>query len=221
MLKANTVFRKRPDLTMKDFFKYWRTEHVEAIKRLPGVRRYVQTHPITELNRPFGYDALTQLWVDDISVFKEFGSSGRFDAVIEDENKFVDRESIDLHLTDEHVVLDGDPSAAAVKQVVLLKRKPGLSPEEFQNHWLHTHAPLVGRPDGVIRYTQSHVRLGGYKNGKEPTFDGIGEMWFESLDAMRASRSAPGQDAVRNDSANFIDKEKLRSFLAKEYLMIG
>jgi uncharacterized protein (TIGR02118 family) len=85
MLKANTVFRKRPDLTMGEFLAYWRTHHVEAIKRLPGVRRYVQTHPMTELNRPFGYDALTQIWVDDISVFKEFGSSGRFDAVIEDE----------------------------------------------------------------------------------------------------------------------------------------
>ena len=221
MLKANTVFRKRPDLSFEQFSDYWKNKHPAAIRKLLGVRKYVQTHPVRGLNKEWGYDALTQLWVDDIDVFKEFASSGRFDAVVEDEEKFVDRSSIDLHLTDEHVIIDGDRTQAGIKQVVLVKRKPGMSPEEFQRHWLEVHAPLVGRPAGLIRYAQSHVRLGGYKNGKEPTFDGFGEMWFESIDAMKAARSAPGQDEVRADGQTFTDGSKTKSFLATEVLVIA
>jgi uncharacterized protein (TIGR02118 family) len=221
MLKANTVFRKKSSLTVEEFQKYWRTTHVDAIKNLPNVRRYVQSHPITELNKPFGYDGLTQIWVDDIGVFKEYASSGRFDAVVEDEENFADRSSVDLHLTDEHVILDQTPPADAIKQVILLKRKPGLSPEEFQRHWLHAHAPLVGTPPGLIRYVQSHVRLGAYRNGKEPTWDGFGEMWYASVADMKAARAAPGQEKVKEDAQSFADVGSTRSFLTREYVMIA
>ena len=35
-------------------------------------------------------------------------------------------------------------------------RKPGMSVEDFQAHWLGTHGPIVARIPGIRRYAQCH-----------------------------------------------------------------
>lgn len=220
MLKVCTLFRRKVGASVDEYQTYWRTGHVQHIKALPPVRRYIQNHPFSLSDKWPVYDGLVELWVDDTDALKMMGKSEEFARVIEDEKNFVDRSTIDVILTDENVVLDGERPAGAVKQVVLIKRKPGMSPADFQEYWLNKHAPLVGRPPGLVRYAQSHARLNGYRDGREPTFDGVGTMIFESVDAMMAARKAPGQDKVKEDAANFIDTTKTVSFLTHEHVMI-
>jgi len=221
MLKACTLFFKNPAMDPVEFQTYWRTEHVPHVKRMPNVRRYVQNHPRLDVGKPAPYDGFVELWVDDTAALKQLAASPEYARVVEDEKVFVDRPRIDLTLTEEHVVLDGPVPAGAVKQIVLLKRRPGMTPAEFQDHWLNVHAPLVGRPNGLCRYAQSHTKLSGYRSDREPTWDGFGEMWFVSEEAMRAARQAPGQERVRADGANFVDPDKLKSFLVTEHVMVA
>lgn len=221
MLKCCTLFRRKPGTTVDEYQAYWRTGHVPFIKAMTPVRKYVQNHPFAVGGRAPAYDGLVELWVDDIARLKAMGASPEYAAVVEDEKNFVDRSTIELTLADEQVVLDGAATADSVKQVILLKRKPGMTPAEFQDYWLNRHAPLVGRPPGLIRYVQSHARLSGYRDGREPPWDGIGTMLFASLEAMQQARTAPGQDAVKADAANFADMDRLVSFVTREHVMIA
>ena len=220
MLKICTLFKRKVGATVEEYQSYWRTGHVGHIKALSEVRRYIQNHPFAPNGKWPPYDGLVELWVDDTAALKEMGKSEGFARVIEDEKVFVDRSTIGLVLTDEHVVIEGDRPHKAVKQIVMIKRKPGMSPAEFQDYWLNKHAPLVGNPPGLLRYAQSHARLKGYRDGREPTFDGIATMTYESVEAMKAARHAPGQDKVAADAANFLDASKTVAFLAHEYVWI-
>jgi uncharacterized protein (TIGR02118 family) len=91
-----------------------------------------------------------------------------------------------------------------VKTITFIKRKPGMSVEDFGRYWRTKHAPIVTKLPGLRRYVQCHTIPSGYRNG-EPAYDGVAEVWFDSTDAMRESATTPEFRAVRADEPNFID----------------
>lgn len=93
------------------------------------------------------------------------------------------------------------------KVAVLLKRRPGLSVEEFQEYWRTRHGPLVARCPEVRRYVQSHALLQGYRKG-ELLFDGVSEVWFDSAEAFDAFRKGPAAEERSSDAANFLDRTR-------------
>ena len=117
-----------------------------------------------------------------------------------------------------------------IKLTYCLRRKPGMTVEEFQRYWRETHAPLVeARAEvlGIKRYVQVHTVLPAVnaalqaRNGGSPeAFDGVAELWVESVESMGstdpAARSAI--DAAWREPAqaewllNAVEKSK-----AKEY----
>ena len=116
-----------------------------------------------------------------------------------------------------------------VKLVFCCRRKPELSLEQFQERWLEVHGPLVRRlrvrlPQ-MKRYVQSHTIPGApsellraSRGAKEP-YDGITEVWFDSLDAVGAA-SEEGLVAARQlyeDEAEFIDFANSAVFLTEEH----
>ena len=44
MVKAVAFFKRRGGMAVDEFQGYWRSRHPEVVTRLPGVRRYVQSH---------------------------------------------------------------------------------------------------------------------------------------------------------------------------------
>ena len=78
-----------------------------------------------------------------------------------------------------------------VKIAILMKRRAGLSVEDFQNHLRTRYGPLAARGPGLRRYVQSCALPQGYAKG-DLLFDAIGEMWFDSLKRL------PAQPARRN-----------------------
>jgi len=95
-----------------------------------------------------------------------------------------------------------------IKVIEVVRRRPGMSVEEFQDYWLTTHGPIVAKLPGLQRYVQSHARLGGYRNGDLP-FDGIAEVSFASKDDLAAISSMPEFAAAKADEPNFIDTDSL------------
>lgn len=90
------------------------------------------------------------------------------------------------------------------KLIALLKRKPGMSVDDFQRYWLSQHGPLVSRQSEVRRQVQSHALAQGYRKG-ELLFDGISETWFESAQSYAAYLRGPAASIVLADQANFLD----------------
>lgn len=106
-----------------------------------------------------------------------------------------------------------------VKLVAFFRRKNGLTPEQFQQHWHTNHAELVVRQKGMRRYVQNHTLLSGYERG-EPDYDGVAEAWFDSTEAMKALAPTSEYAAVRADEANFIDPASMGVVLTEEVVIV-
>ncbi|HLS79978.1 MAG TPA: EthD domain-containing protein [Steroidobacter sp.] len=97
-----------------------------------------------------------------------------------------------------------------IKTIAMMKRKPGLSREEFIRHYEEHHAPLGQRLLGFARYVRNYPEP--RPDGTEPPFDVISEFWFESkeaLDRALAINASPQAQVLREDEARFIDMSTL------------
>lgn len=116
-----------------------------------------------------------------------------------------------------------------IKFVMAIRRRADVSPEEFHRYWLEEHGPLARgllEPLGLRRYVQAHTRstdlnaLLASSRGTTEAFDGLAELWFDSLEAMvTAFSSEEGQRAnaaLAEDEARFIDLGRSSILLTEE-----
>jgi EthD domain len=117
-----------------------------------------------------------------------------------------------------------------VKLVLAIRRRKELSEKEFHDYWLTRHAPLVrsfAEAMRASRYVQSHTVSedvgAAFRQARcvKSTYDGVAEVWWESLETMIAIASnEKGLDAVRTlmqDEAKFIDYENSAMFITEEH----
>jgi uncharacterized protein (TIGR02118 family) len=101
----------------------------------------------------------------------------------------------------ELVVVEGATAPTMVKAVFMVAKRPGLTVEEFQEHWFNGHGPLVAKVPGLRRYVQNHALLGAYGiQGRPMTHDGFSELWFDDLAQLQKAVTTPEWAAVRQDS---------------------
>ena len=119
-----------------------------------------------------------------------------------------------------------------IKLVYVIRKRDDIPDAEFHDYWLHKHGPLVARVAKAIRackYIQSHTILAEAgatvsesRRMAEP-YDGITEVWWNSIEEMRAGSSSPeGQEAGRlllQDESKFIDFERSTIFFTEEHLI--
>jgi uncharacterized protein (TIGR02118 family) len=105
-----------------------------------------------------------------------------------------------------------------IKSLTFLRRKPGLSKEEFLHHWLENHGPLAaGIVPGLRKYVQSHP-----VPGFESDIDGIVELWWDdvaSFNAYLVWRQTDASKVLREDEEKFVDTGRWVRFVAKEHLI--
>jgi uncharacterized protein (TIGR02118 family) len=101
-----------------------------------------------------------------------------------------------------------------VKIVLLLHRRPDLSVDEFRRYWHQTHQPLLERLPGLRRLVLNDVLPG--PDGAAPSCDGIGEDWFDSLEAMQAAFASTEAQAVAADVVNFLDLSRFQMLMVAE-----
>ena len=94
-----------------------------------------------------------------------------------------------------------------IKLVFTLRRRPGMTREEFQRYWREEHAPIVkGHAETlrIRRYVQVHAReteiddaLSASRGGEPSSYDGVAELWWDSVeDLIAAYSSEAGQVAA-------------------------
>lgn len=107
------------------------------------------------------------------------------------------------------------------KHVALLVRQSDLSHGEFVDYWLENHTPIARDIEGVVRY---HTVLPADPEHAE--FDGVAELYFESLDDLHAALGSPGSRdydpekevaaKARADVDNFLAIEERPRFIGRE-----
>ncbi len=206
MVKALSFFKRKSGMSVDAFQAYWRTSHPEVVVKLPGIRRYVQSHTLLSGYRkgePI-HDGIAEIWFDDTRAMRALAGTAAYAAVQADEAKFIERSTMGLIITEEHVIKDGPAPTSGVKNVEFVTHKPGMTIEAFQRYWREVHGPLAALIPMVRRYVQSHTRLAAYEGGRSPSYDGAAVTWFDDTQAMRASAATPEYARVRADEANFI-----------------
>ena len=88
------------------------------------------------------------------------------------------------------------------KLVILLKKKPTLSDEDFAKYWIETHVPLAKKLPGIRRYVVNFVRR---PPNREPDYHGVVELWFDDIGAMKNAFASPEGKATSNDTEVFTD----------------
>jgi uncharacterized protein (TIGR02118 family) len=73
----------------------------------------------------------------------------------------------------------------SVKVIALLKAKPGMSREAFAERWLVEHAPLPLRMRRLRGY-RINVAIDEQEIDGELPYDGTAELWWDSIEDMRA-----------------------------------
>jgi uncharacterized protein (TIGR02118 family) len=223
MVKVVAMIKRKPGMSVEDFRHYWLTTHAGIVKRMPGLRRYVQSHTLLSGYRkgePI-FDGVVELWFDDTNALRTLSSTAEYAAVMADEANFIDPTKRRSIITDEHVIKDGAIPQDGVKNIEFVTHKPGMPIEAFQKHWREIHGPLGASIPVVRRYVQSHTRLAAYKSGKTPDYDGVAITWFDSTQAMRVSATTPEYDRTRADEPNFIAPGTLPIVITKEQVMIA
>jgi len=122
MIKLVYCLRRRGDVPVEEFRRYWLEEHgprVRGFAKALRARKYVQSHTIdSELNQVLTdsrgmkphYDGITEVWWDDMQELEAgFGSPEGQAAsadLTEDEARFIDLSRSRIFLTEEHTIFD-------------------------------------------------------------------------------------------------------------------
>lgn len=221
MVKVLTFIHRKPGMAVDEFQEYWRTHHPAVVTRLPGLRRYVQSHLLPEAyakGQP-PYDGIAEVWADDTEALRAMTRSAVHAELVADEARFIDRARMGFVVTDEHVVVDG--AGGAVKAVEFLARRPELTVDAFQQHWRAVHAPLAARVPGVRRYVISATRPAAYAAGRRPAWDGVALMWFEAPEALGAAARSPEYGALVDDRRAFLADGAPPFLLTREHVIVG
>ena len=104
-----------------------------------------------------------------------------------------------------------------IKAMSLIKRKAGLTQEEFSRHYEEVHVPLALTYFPFKGYVRNYVIKAS--DAEEPWFDCITEVWFETMEHCQAAAdfSVSGEyEVIAEDEEKFMDRGKIVAFLVEE-----
>ena len=231
MYKHIALLVRKSDMSHEEFVEHWQHTHTPIAKEIEGVVRYQQVLPTDAENAEF--DGIAELYFESLdALHAALGSEGSRDydpakgkakearedvdnfLAIDERPRFIGEEIIQKDETDGNT--DG-----LYKHSAFLVRKDGMTHEEFVDHWQNTHTPIAREIEGVVRYAT--VLPTDPENAE---FDGVAELYFESLDALHAALGGEGSrdydpakgkaKEAREDVDNFLAIDERPRLIGRE-----
>lgn len=230
MIKLAVLLTRKAGMSFEQFDRYWDGTHGRLVVGIPEftrhVHRYSQSHIVDPSYDGAGmawkradFDGIAEVWFNNIEAMTTAFNEPRFvELVGPDDAKFIDREQVAIMVTNEieKIPLNGVPG---VKLSVAIKRREGMSFQEFDDYWNHIHGEIVTSvPEftrHVRRYVQSHW-VAEYSGAGDKSklamewhrapYDGIAELWFDSIRDMVAAFNEPKfMEKIAPDDEKFVD----------------
>jgi uncharacterized protein (TIGR02118 family) len=249
MIVSFGFLKRKKGLTREQFLHHWEKVHAPLVvsKNIPELRKYIQNHPAKGIDPEFesDIDGIAEMGFDcvetAVSFYRWLDSSPEAEVFSKDGELFADIEKRpSLFLAEEHILKEyqaGDSGKVnkdgltdreitkMIKSIGGLKRKKGITREQFLYHYEKIHGPmfLAKSMPGLRKYVQYHpAKVEGYEFEKD--IDGISVMWFDDIESLktlgRLLASSPEWEDLRKDSDSFLESEnRLPVFLAEEHIM--
>jgi len=216
-------FHRRRELTRAEFCRRYLREHAPLVLRhCPSLRRYVvNVIDDAQEKTPEAFDAVAELWFDSLDDYADL--SRRYDspdgrAAVDASRAALVGSAAGYHVDPlvqrdyERTWPDGERSPGR-KTIAPLRRKDGLSHEQFVEHWLHAHAPLALKHVlGIGRYVTNVVLASLTPDA--PEVDGIVEVHYTG---ERRFDSPEGQAILMEDVGKFLSPPSRNK--AGEYIL--
>ena len=112
-----------------------------------------------------------------------------------------------------------------VKLIVVNKRKPGTTQEEFNRAWRNHGRLILSTPEFVRhmrKYVQCYPVPSSIQLPTDAEIGGISELWFDSVEDLSKLVQEPCiPEITMPDTVKFIDFENSPNFLVEEVLVQG
>ncbi|MCR0983879.1 EthD domain-containing protein [Roseomonas populi] len=211
MIVRMGLLERRPDVPPAEFSRYWRDVHGPLAARLPGLRRYEQNLvtdrsqlAIDHARGAWALDGISHLTFDSRAAMGTAAASPDMAPIGPDNDRFAVLRGILVTEPNPVVPVADGP---LVKRMSLLRRRPDISAERFREEWFGFHAQAVGRFPALAGYTQNLVvarQAGGSTDYDALPVDGVVEMWFRSVDDLKAAFSSPAAEVSQRHALDFI-----------------
>ena len=106
IIKLVYCITRRQGMALDEFSRYWFEVHGPIGRRIPGLRRLVQSHPVTHPSdmAPPAFDGMAELWFDDVAALQAARQSHEWRASTADESNFIDHTRTASFLTEEREI---------------------------------------------------------------------------------------------------------------------
>jgi uncharacterized protein (TIGR02118 family) len=236
MYKHVALLVRQEGMTHGEFVDYWQTNHTPIARDIEGVVKYTTVRPSDPERAEF--DGIAELYFEtledlhaalgspgsrDYDPTKEVAARAREDVdnflAIDERPRFIGEETVQK---DE---VDGDTDGL-YKHSAFLVRRAGMTHGEFVDYWQTNHTPIARDIEGVVKYTT--VRP---SDPERAEFDGIAELYFETLEDLHAALGSPGSRdydptkevaaRAREDVDNFLAIDERPRFIGRERVVKG
>lgn len=220
----------KPGMSEKEFQNYWVNFHaIYYASNIPQFKRYLVNTRIPLREESKSYDPLfsgvAEIWLENEEEqltslqSREFLAGARLD----EPNWAAFWSTIVLDTTT-HVLSKKTPmqeNSSMVKLFILVKRKAGMSLEEFRHKMLQNHAFNVMELPGLRRYLQCHVRDNFYAIG-ESLLDCVSQLWFDDLESLeRAFNSSEYLNLLLPEYEELFESKYIHQMVTTENWIIG
>jgi len=108
-----------------------------------------------------------------------------------------------------------------IKGIATAAKKVGLDDAAFHQYWKETHGPLALQMTNLRRYVQSHRVAPALPGFEEVPYDGVAEVWFDTLDELvNLPQNPQYQTGAQADEPKFLDMSKLAFLATREHVFI-
>lgn len=106
MIKVVYCIAKKTGMTAAEFFHYWKHVHAPLGARIPGLRRFVQSHAVEvgKDARAGDFDGMAELWFENIQALLAARQSPEWQASTADEANFIDHKKVAYFVSEEHEI---------------------------------------------------------------------------------------------------------------------
>ena len=106
MIKLVYWITRKPNMSREEFSRYWHDVHGPIGRRIPGLRRLVQSHLSAHPGgmRPPDFEGMAELWFDNLGALEAAMASPEWQASTADETNFIDLTRTALFLTVEREI---------------------------------------------------------------------------------------------------------------------